>query len=243
MIDCVRRHILVWVAMGFTFGGAVYAQSPSSSLQVPDPRYFPRDPYREIGGQTNFAKSPGWVVFKGTVLAVSKSGILLSGYFGTVGIDQMNYFVHDYPYPIKEGERLGYGQPILMAKEDGFYEFESPSGARETVRKLEYGKVCDVAATNSLADPSVLHAQKTKEAQAKAALNARTLAWLQERAANGDAGAQFRLGEKYLTGDGVDKSLLLARTWLEKALASGSDEARHTLAKMAPTNGPDSRKP
>ncbi len=70
------------------------------------------------------------------------------------------------------------------------------------------------------------------EARRKAEGSANTLKWLQEQSANGDTAAQYRLGERYLTGNGVETNRALAIQWLQKAVVGGSLEASNKLATI-----------
>ena len=48
---------------------------------------------------------------------------------------------------------------------------------------------------------------------------------------NGNADAAFELGTMYVSGDGVEKSLEMARSWYEKAAAAGNNRALEVLAR------------
>ena len=48
----------------------------------------------------------------------------------------------------------------------------------------------------------------------------------------GDAEAQFRLGECYETGDGVDRDLQRAAEWYRLAAAQGHEPAKEALARL-----------
>ena len=69
--------------------------------------------------------------------------------------------------------------------------------------------------------------QKRVDAEQAAADSA--LTDLQQRAAAGDATAQFELGALYYLGQGVPQDYAQARVWLEKAAAQGSPEAQYRL--------------
>jgi TPR repeat protein len=55
---------------------------------------------------------------------------------------------------------------------------------------------------------------------------------LQMAAAQGDAGAQFNLGEKYATGDGVPTDSARAVAWYQKSAAQGNSSAQFKLGVM-----------
>lgn len=44
--------------------------------------FIPKDPWRKIDGQTNYAKGDGWVIFSGNVLEVQATGIRVEGVYG-----------------------------------------------------------------------------------------------------------------------------------------------------------------
>lgn len=56
--------------------------------------------------------------------------------------------------------------------------------------------------------------------------------WCQKAADQGDATAQFLLGDCYYKGNGVAKDLDMAKHWLKKAAAQGSDNAYELLEQF-----------
>lgn len=56
-----------------------------------------------------------------------------------------------------------------------------------------------------------------------------TLEQVQQKAAAGDANAQYELGSKYQDGNDVPKDLLKAAEWIEKAAAQGNVQAQKEL--------------
>ena len=64
-----------------------------------------------------------------------------------------------------------------------------------------------------------------------------TLEFQKKRAAAGAAHAQFDLGIRYLTGDGVGKDLAVARKWLKAASENGHTQAKRKLAELVQTAG------
>lgn len=53
-----------------------------------------------------------------------------------------------------------------------------------------------------------------------------------KRAADGSPSAQFDLGMRFLTGDGVEKDEATARSWLKKASAGGNSQAARKLREI-----------
>jgi hypothetical protein len=107
--------------------------------------FIPKDPWREIDGQTNLAKSEGWVNFSGKVLEVQPTGIRVDGDYGIppnrfpeenrgTGI----FFVSGFPYQLAENEIID-GRDRYTAKENGVYTYPTAIGGTSTIRKLDYG--------------------------------------------------------------------------------------------------------
>jgi uncharacterized protein len=61
------------------------------------------------------------------------------------------------------------------------------------------------------------------------------LDWYRKAAAQGDAGAQFHLGEMLSQGEGAPRDCIAAHMWLELAVsrAGGEDRAHYTRALEA----------
>jgi hypothetical protein len=73
----------------------------------------------------------------------------------------------------------------------------------------------------------------------KAEGEGRALQWNQELADKGDAYGQYRMGTRFLNGEGVPKDLEKAREYLSKAAAQGDPSAAAELAKLpAPSPAP-----
>jgi hypothetical protein len=79
------------------------------------------------------------------------------------------------------------------------------------------------------AQASKLAAQKNAEQSAANKLAAKMLAENERLAAQGDAYGELRMGERYLTGDGVAKDILKARDYLQRAAEQGSRTAAEEL--------------
>jgi TPR repeat protein len=69
-----------------------------------------------------------------------------------------------------------------------------------------------------------------QSSSAKAA--ARALELNEEQAAHNDPYGQLRMGERYLTGDGVPKNPALAKAYLKQAADQGSPTAAEELKKL-----------
>lgn len=75
-------------------------------------------------------------------------------------------------------------------------------------------------------------AAKEKTDASKVAAAEKALRWNQSQADKGDAFGQFRLAQRYLNGEGVEKDLVQSRAWFSKAAAQGHSEATKELAKL-----------
>ena len=62
--------------------------------------------------------------------------------------------------------------------------------------------------------------------------DANLLKWQNEQAAVGSASALLMLGDRYRTGTGVDKNLVTARDFYQKAADAGSYSAKEELSKL-----------
>lgn len=71
-----------------------------------------------------------------------------------------------------------------------------------------------------------------KELLPPLSLSAQTIDELKTRAANGDAAAQYNLGNRYYFGEGVTKDYAEAIRWYRKAAEQGQDKAKRRLNEM-----------
>jgi hypothetical protein len=79
---------------------------------------------------------------------------------------------------------------------------------------------------------SQLEAQKKAEQSVAKKLSATALAENERLAAQGDAYGELRMGERYLTGDGVAKDIFKARDYLQRAAEQGSQTATDELNRL-----------
>lgn len=71
-----------------------------------------------------------------------------------------------------------------------------------------------------------------KARQAREELTRKTVEFQTQRAENGSATAQYDLGVRYLTGDGVQTNLDLARKWLTLSAAQTNHQAMQKLVEL-----------
>jgi len=221
--------------------------------QKPHLSFVPKDPWHEIDGRTNFAgiwEAPatdstlngkviltyvpldsGWREVSGKVLEVQLNGIRISIPGRIAG--ETEYFVANFPYRVAEDDYLPPG--IYTAKEAGTYTYPTAIGGSRTIHQLDYGHPCGpspeylewLKQTQAAAQlASKQEAKKIKEAEVRAVL------WLQSKATNGDASAQFFLGKHYLNGEGCETNRELAIDWFRKAATQGSLEASNELVSL-----------
>ncbi|MDX1951133.1 MAG: hypothetical protein SFY81_03050 [Verrucomicrobiota bacterium] len=75
-----------------------------------------------------------------------------------------------------------------------------------------------------------------KREKEKSRLAQNSLEWQIKRAEEGSSRAQYALGLRYLTGDGVEKNELTARSYLKQAAENGETLAVKKLAELDGTN-------
>lgn len=68
-----------------------------------------------------------------------------------------------------------------------------------------------------------------QKAKIKAGKSARIFTFRLQQASNGSPSFQFEVGKQYLTGDGVETNLALARHWLQAACTNGESQASNLL--------------
>lgn len=184
--------------------------------------FVPADPWRIVNGATNFAKGADWVQFEGRVTQVSSDGLVVQGWFGeplcymlpnngnaTTG----SFLLSNYP------RNAGVGQ--TFSRNDRFVALKT--GDKNGMPNLDYATVYT---------PELTDDQKAAAVQAKSKTDAKVLAFHKELADKGDAYGQYKMGMRYLTGDGVDKDIAKARDLLSKSAAQGNKDAATELAKI-----------
>ena len=94
-----------------------------------------------------------------------------------------------------------------------------------TVPVLDYGTIC-------APPPAVAAAAKANQEKQRAATVEKVLKYNQDLASRGDAYGQLRMGERYRDGDGVEKDLVKARDYFQKAAAQGNVQAAEMLKNL-----------
>ena len=219
-------------------GAADAASAPAPSDPVGDQvkmvqqyqkLFAPTDPWRIMSERTNYAKGPDWVQFEGRVTRVSGEGLVLQGWYGEplaymmpagakagatgVTMTSGTFLLTGYPRNVAVGQLLSRNDRLVALK----------SGTKDDMVNLEYGTVWVQQLTEE---------QKTAVADAKSKTAAKVLAWQREQAEKGDAYGEYKMGVRYLNGDGVDKDLVKAREWLTKSADQGNKDAADELLKI-----------
>jgi hypothetical protein len=195
-------------------------------------KYVPRDPWRVINGITNFAKGQDWVEFSGKVIEVQHTGVRVRGWYGFPGathVGTKEFFIRNYPYDVAEEEQVG--GLYFAAQDSTSHTYTTTMGTSRTIHSLDYGIVSEPPeyARPKPVDPLVaaVAAQRKKAEQ-----DARLLKYQLDLAAKDDPYGLFRIGQRYATGDGVEKDLQKARVLLIKSADQGNTEAAETLKKL-----------
>jgi len=211
--------------------------APADATPPPDPAaeqtkqvaefqktFAPTDPWRVLNDKTNFAKGPEWVQFEGIVASVTADGLVVRGSFGPPlfymlpnngGATSGNFFLSNYPRQVAIGQALSRYDRLVAMK----------SGDKNNMPDLEYGAVYV---------PELTEAQKAQLSQAKVNSANKVLAWQKELAEKGDAYGQYKMGMRYLNGDGVDKDAEKGKDFLTKAAAQGNRDAADELKILTP---------
>lgn len=215
--------------------------------------FVPLDPWRAVGGQTNYVKLNG-VEFCGKIVDVTRDGIRIEGDWGLLGTQYYpplgwadyasqqgynDFFVANFPYRVFPGEIIP-SNKHLMAWYVGVYTNESPRDGWQIIRKLDYGIPCGP-------NPVLLAAmqrQKQEAAEKRREADLRRIAELMHYATNGDSSAQYSLAYHYLHGIGCETNQVEGLFWLIKASSQGNIEASNDLQSIeSPSTNSESLHP
>jgi hypothetical protein len=202
--------------------------------------FIPLDPWRAIGGQTNYVKLDG-VEFCGKILNVTREGVIIEGEWGALGTvyyprngwfdytqepEYNDFFVANFPYQTAVGNIIP-SDKHLMAWSAGDYTYQTGDASR-TIRKLDYGVPCGP-------DPVLLAARQKQLQEAEEKRRERDLRRIRELehdAKNGDSSAQYSLAIHYLHGIGCETNEVQGIYWLIKATAQGNMDASNDLQEI-----------
>lgn len=125
----------------------------------------------------------------------------------------------------------------------GRYQYTAVSGGLRTIEKYDVKEYQRLLAEQARRDLEwTQHREKLaaeaiiREEERRMADAPRILAYQQQQASNGYPSFQFILGKRYLTGDGVETNLALARHWLSAASTNGESQAARLLQQVTELN-------
>ena len=183
-------------------------------------------PYRVVNGITNDVTADAdWHMLRGTVVQKISTGRYLVSFFETdrppfVAKGQ-DVIIMNVPLDLVDNDPL----QTIECKLVGSEAYESLSGAKTTVRVLDYGIACSPPKETI----ESLKRQKAFVLQQRRDAKERRIRLEMQEAEKGRPSAQFMLGRRYLYGDGIAEDEDLARHWLERAAAQGNPDAQATL--------------
>jgi hypothetical protein len=114
-----------------------------------------------------------------------------------------------------------------MALYVGNYTITNTDSQDEQIPMFEYGTPC-----KKIWSPEELAAIKAKAEAPKIEASAKALKYNQDLADKGDPTGLLRMGERYRDGDGVEKDLVKAKSFLQRAADAGSPTAAEELKNL-----------
>lgn len=193
-----------------------------------------KDPFRVIGTNVVVAKGKDWVHFGGTVVGVHPDGIRVDGSFYSDGYARTftgDFFVSRWPYKSAEGDLVA----GVTAIKSGTHTYSTMLRGPRTLHNLDYGEIYIPPPPAPPSEEQKAAARAASEKK-KSDTSARALKWNQDQAAAGDAYGQFRMGQRYLAGDGVQKDDCKAIEMFDAAARQGHREAAAVLQQITRTN-------
>lgn len=218
--------------------------------------FVPVDPWRQIGNQNYYAKGPEWVQFVGQVQQVHSDGIRVRGYYGPPSLWPTNkisetmhlndlpankpvllvpvifeFFVSNFPHQVAEDQLITW-EMKYVSRTGKPHTYNTAAGSTRTLRGLEYGKISEPPAARPLTI-SEIRSMEAKRAKTKADQQAATLRHYERLAGQDDAYGQFRLGEIYLKGIGIEADTDKGLQLLRKAKAAGNADAARLIEQFS----------
>jgi hypothetical protein len=216
-------------------------------------RAAPQSPpvYRVVKGKVyDVSHSVLWKHFDGECLTVLSDGIILQEVevnrvyktdpvpynqsIGAYGAPPTRHLVSETREPGKRFFVRNYPSSLMpttgkriegLAMQTGVFQH-----GNETLEQWDYG--ADFTPQPHKATPEEVAAARTEADRKKAEMDAATLKFELENSEKGSDLYQYRVGLRYLNGNGVSKDLAKARDYLSKAAAEGNKEAAAELAKL-----------
>lgn len=140
-----------------------------------------------------------------------------------------------YLAPRQYMRRLGpdVGRPAPAPRQAA--PFPGPARPTRTITNGPAASALPAPVAPPLVAPTI---DSAKERERKAAAQRSAVEFLKQRAESGSVSAQYELGKRYMTGDGVDRDLGLARKWLEASAKQGDENARGKLDELSKLENP-----
>ena len=163
------------------------------------------------------------------------------------------FHLRNHPYQMVDDQTFSFA-----AKSVGVFEYQTVLGARKTVSSFDHGETPtqeeiesfkkhrreeaerEAVASKLARDEALKKAAEEQKAMAetlklkKQAADQKVLEFQKKRAAEGFAQAQYDLGIRYLTGDGVGKDEAEGRKWIQLAADQNLLPAKKKLETMKP---------
>lgn len=207
--------------------------------------------YRVVEGKVyDASRSVLWKHFDGECLTVLSDGIILQEMkvkrvyktgpvpynqsIGAYGAPPARHLVSETREPGKRFFLRNYPSSLMpttgkqiqgLAMQTGVFQHSN-----QTLEQWDYG--VDYTPQPHKLTPEEVAAAKTDADRKKAEIDAATLKFELENSEKGNDLYQYRVGLRYLHGNGVPKDLTKARDYLSKAAAQGNKDAAAELAKL-----------
>ena len=167
-----------------------------------------------------------WDLKYGSVLSIADEGILID-------FRDDIFFLVNYPKQVISDQRIE-----VYAVEFGTYKYNTVGGSSRTVRSFDYGQLptpeelAEIQRKGmEIAKAKAMAATKARDAK-KAAADKRAVEFLKKRVAQGSASAAYKLGVRYLEGDGVETNKAEAVRLLTLAANEGDKKAQEKLKEQ-----------
>jgi hypothetical protein len=192
---------------------------------------YARHPFRSFNGVVLGTRATNFVRFYGEVLGTQSGGVRIEGGFVRASDPSSTpyrgeFLVKNFPWDVADGSKVGW-ELCMLALPTENVSYVTVLGGTRKLRALDYGIPCAAPIVQGSTVATNRTAKAAEVSHVEAALKKH-----QELAAAGDDYGLLRMGERYIAGDGVERSEKLAREYFEKAAAKGNADAAAALAKL-----------
>jgi hypothetical protein len=182
-----------------------------------------------------------WLLITGHVIQITETnGMIVSAHNAdNPESDSVPIRIKNFPFESVMVDKSGVS---FFAVSDGRFRYLATDGAVSTIRSFDYGtyptdkQIADYRASSDKANEAALlqrareiSGQNAEKNAQKKATQAKTFAFYLEKAKSSEASAQYRVGQLYLAGEGVEKNIPEGRKWLAAAAAQGNADAAKLL--------------